>query len=194
LVSHFLFDVTIVMKRQAKALLLTGVPGSGKTTVVEKVVAALPDMQVRGFMTTEIRRAGRRVGFELSTFAGDKRLLAHVDIDSPYRVGRYGVDVQALDDIAEEALTLYDSAEVYVVDEVGKMECFSAKFCAAMRRLLDSDVPVVATVARRGAGLIAEVKRRSDVELWEITRANRDQMPSRIVRWLHRAMPIIDAV
>lgn len=174
------------MNQQAKALLLTGVPGSGKTTIVKKVVGALSDRRIRGFVTAEIRRAGRRVGFELSTFAGRKRLLAHVDIDSPYRVGRYGVDVQGLDDIAEEALALNDSAEVYVVDEIGKMECFSGKFCATMRRVLDSEVPVVATVALRGGGLIAEVKRRPDVELWEITRANRDGMPAQIVNWLDR--------
>lgn len=174
------------MNRQPKALLLTGVPGSGKTTVVKKVAAALSDRRIRGFVTTEIRRADRRVGFELSTFAGRKRLLAHVDIDSRYRVGRYGVDVQGLDEIAEEALALDNSAEVYVVDEIGKMECFSVKFCAAMRRVLDSEVPVVATVARRGGGLIAEVKGRADVEIWEVTRANRDEMPEQIVRWLDR--------
>ncbi len=174
------------MNQQGKALLLTGLPGSGKTTIVRKVVAALSDRRIRGFVTAEIRRAGHRVGFELSTFAGRKRLLAHVDIDSRYRVGRYGVDVEGLDEIAEEALSLDDSAEVYVVDEIGKMECFSVKFCAAMRRVLDSGVPVVATVARRGGGLIAEVKRRADVELWEVTHANRDQMPAQIVRWLDR--------
>ena len=138
-------------------------------------------------MTGEIRRAGRRVGFELSTFTGHKKVLAHVDVDSRHRVGRYGVDVAALDEIGEEALALDDATDVYLVDEIGKMECFSAKFRAAMRNLLDSRQPLVATVALRGSGFIAEVKDRVNIELWEATNENRNEMPDQIVTWLNRA-------
>lgn len=175
------------MNRRAQALLLTGAPGSGKTTILKKVATALRGKCIRGFVTGEIRRAGRRVGFELSTFTGEQRLLAHVDIDSRYRVSRYGVNVEALDEIAEEALSLDDAADVYLVDEVGKMECLSATFRAAMLGLLDSGRPLVATVALRGGGFIAEIKDRSDVEIWSVTKANRDEMPVQIVRWLDRA-------
>ena len=69
----------------------------------------------------------------------------HVEIESRHRVGRYGVDVDALDEIAERALALDDTADVYLVDEIGKMECFSGSFRSAMRMLLDSGRPVVAT-------------------------------------------------
>ena len=84
----------------------------------------------------------------------------------------------------EEALSLDAAADVYLVDEIGKMECFSAKFCAAMRSLLDSGRPLVATVGLRGGGFIAQVKARKDVEIWTVTLANRDDMPHQIVRWL----------
>ena len=171
---------------EAQALLLTGVPGAGKTTIVRKVAAALSEKRIAGFVTDEIRRAGRRVGFELSTFTGRKRVLAHVDIDSRHRVGRYGVDVAGLDEIAEETLAPDDGTDVYLVDEIGKMECFSVKFRAAMRSLLNSEQPLVATVALRGSGFIAEVKDRVDVEIWEATRENRDEMPDQIVRWVDR--------
>ncbi len=159
---------------EVQALLLTGVPGIGKTTIVKRVAAALSGRRIRGFVTGEIRRAGRRVGFELSTFTGHKKVLAHVDVDSRHRVGRYGIDVAALDEIGEEALALDDATDVYLVDEIGKRECFSAKFRAAIRSLLDSRQPLVATVALRGSGFIAEVKDRVDVEIWEATRENRE--------------------
>ncbi|UCE03303.1 MAG: NTPase [Candidatus Latescibacterota bacterium] len=174
---------------KAQALLLTGVPGIGKTTIIRTVAAALSRRHIRGFVTGELRSAGRRVGFELSTFAGHTQRLAHVDIDSRHRVGRYGVDVAGLDEIAEEALSLDDGADVYLVDEIGKMECFSAKFRSAVRSLFESGRPVVATVALRGGGFIAEIKERPDVELWEATRENRDQMPEQIVRWIAQALP-----
>lgn len=171
---------------QGRVLLLTGAPGSGKTTIMKKVAAGLSGKRIRGLVTGEIRQAGRRVGFELSMFTGEKRLLAHVDIDSRDRVGRYGVDVATLDAITEEALALDDDADIYLVDEIGKMECFSKKFRAAMRGLLDSGRPLVATVALRGGGFIAEVKGRPDVEIWEVTKANRNEMPAQILRWLER--------
>ena len=169
-----------------RALLITGVPGCGKTTIVKKVAAALASKRIRGFVTSELRERGRRAGFEISTFAGDKRLLAHIDIDSPHRVGRYGVDVEALEAIVDEALCPEDAVDVFLIDEIGKMECFSKKFCAAMRLLLDSRKPLVATVGLRGGGFITEVKARDDAEVWTVTTANRNEMPRQIVQWLER--------
>jgi nucleoside-triphosphatase len=64
------------------------------------------------------------------------------------------------------------------------MECLSERFVAAMRALLSGKAPIVATVGARGSGFIAEVKRRPECELWEVTHGNRDELPTRIVAWL----------
>jgi nucleoside-triphosphatase len=77
-----------------------------------------------------------------------------------------------------------DAAELFLVDEIGKMECLSERFIAAMRGLLDSGRVVVATVALRGGGFIAEVKRRRGVTLWEVTRTNRDALPAEVLGWI----------
>jgi nucleoside-triphosphatase len=73
---------------------------------------------------------------------------------------------------------------VYIVDEIGKMECLSARFVAAMWRLLASDRRVVATVARKGEGFIAEAKRWPGAELWEVSHDNRDRLPDEVLAWL----------
>ena len=83
-------------------------------------------------------------------------------------------------------MDLDDSVDVYLIDEICKMECFSAKFCAAVRDLLDSRKPLVATIGLRGGGFIAEVKARKDVELWTVSHSNRNEMPRKIVGWLQR--------
>lgn len=165
-------------------LLLTGIPGIGKTTVIRRVAERLAGRPLGGFYTEEMRVAGERRGFRLLGFDGSERVLAHVEFRGGPRISRYGVDVAALDAVADTLLAPHPEVGVYLVDEIGKMECLSARFVAAMRHLLDTPALVIATVAVKGGGFIAEVKGRPDVVLWEITRANRDTMPQRVLAWL----------
>src|SRR5439155_1704294 len=91
--------------REARALLLTGARGSGKTTIVRRVASELSGARLRGFTTAEIRKDGKRVGFRIETFDGESAVLAHVSLRSEHRVGRYGVDVASLDRIVASALS-----------------------------------------------------------------------------------------
>jgi nucleoside-triphosphatase len=165
-------------------LLITGRPGSGKTTVIRKVAEVLGRERIAGFYTAEIRGRAGRQGFRLVAFDGREAIMAHVDFEGPDRVGKYGVDTGILDDVARSALRVSGAVDIYVVDEIGKMECLSPEFVTAMRALLDSSKPVVATVGQRGGGFIDEVKRRSDALLWELTLDNRDGLPGRVLAWI----------
>lgn len=167
-------------------LLITGAPGVGKTTVLRKVAAALDNARICGFYTEELREQGVRRGFRLVGFDGSQGIIAHVDLPHRQRVGKYGVDVVVLDRLAHTTLALHENCVVYLVDEIGKMECLSPGFVAAMRTLLESDRPLVATIGKKGGGLIEEVKARGDVELLEVTRANRDSLPADLLDWLDR--------
>jgi nucleoside-triphosphatase len=167
------------------ALLLTGAPGAGKTTAIRRLAERLAGARLRGFTTKEIRVSGERVGFRLETFDGRSATLSHVDLCSADRIGKYGVDLQALDAIVDSALVPVPTADaIHLVDEIGRMECLSPRFVAAMTALLDSGSPLVATVAARGGGFIERVKRRRDVEVWPVTRATRDDLPERAHEWL----------
>ena len=173
-------------------LLVTGVPGSGKTTAIRKV-AELSEENAGGFYTEEIRVRGERRGFRLIDFDGADAVIAHIDFPKTHRVGKYGVDVAAIDEAVEAALAARAGVRLYLVDEIGKMECLSERFVTLMRRLLSGTRTVVATVAQRGGDFMAEVKRRDDCELWTLSRANRDAMPQEILGWLaerrHRHVP-----
>src|SRR5262249_24678581 len=74
--------------------------------------------------------------------------------------------------------------DVYIIDEIGKMECLSPAFVRAVRRVLDGTVPVLATVALKGGGFIGEVKARTDVGLVEVSPANRDGLPAQVATGL----------
>jgi nucleoside-triphosphatase len=110
------------MTSPPKNLLLTGPPGCGKTTVVERLADCL-DLRLAGFYTAEVRQGGRRVGFEAVGWHGRRATLARLGMASSVRVGRYGVDPTALADIIGEELERPAAAvDVFLVDEIGKME------------------------------------------------------------------------
>lgn len=165
-------------------ILLTGVPGIGKTTVIMKVVHLVQDLRLAGFYTEEIREKTIRKGFHLVTLQGRRSIMAHVKINSVNRVGKYGVDVNTIDSVMDEALPLNGSADMYIVDEIGRMECFSETFRQRISVLLESEKPVIATIAVKGNGFVAEVKKRHGITLWEITRKNRNAMPAKISAWI----------
>jgi nucleoside-triphosphatase len=160
-----------------KRILITGAPGVGKTTLVRSLAEALVPRDIVGFYTQEIRVGGARRGFEAVAFASKSRhVLAHVDLQSPYKVGRYGVDIEGFDRFIEAIAFSGGSSEIILIDEIGKMECYSGKFRAMVRDVLSSDRIVVATVALDGRGLIADVKLRRHATLHHLDRANRDSL------------------
>lgn len=172
-----------------RALLLTGRPGVGKTTAIRRVAERLAGRSVAGFVTEEERDAsGRRTGFAAVPVADDRRItIASVDFEGDPRVGRYGVDVGSIDRLVDETLDPDADVDVWLIDEIGRMECLSERFVETTRRILDGPAPVVATIGRRGGGFIAEVKRRGDAVVGEVTEGNRDEVPLKVVAWIERA-------
>ncbi len=162
-------------------MLVTGQPGVGKTTFIINLARELKDLSMAGFYTSEIREAGVRKGFELISLAGCKSVLSHVDIKSDYRVGRYSVDVKAFEEFLDSLCLAQSDADVLLIDEIGKMECHSNRFRDMITSLLDSRKPLVATISLRGEGLISQVKRRPDVQILELTAANRESLVIEVV-------------
>jgi nucleoside-triphosphatase len=135
-----------------RILLLTGKPGIGKTTLICEVATQLRHLRIGGFYTEEIREFGRRQGFRLVTFNNEQAIIAHVKFNHRYRVGKYGVDVTVIDDFADSAIALAEDYDLYIIDEIGKMECMSRSFVDRVQQLLESNKPIVATVAKQGSG------------------------------------------
>jgi nucleoside-triphosphatase len=165
------------------ALLLTGMPGSGKTSLVRQAVRE-NNVRAGGFYTEEIRFQGVRQGFRLVTLDGRNTLLAHIDIHSPFKVGKYGVDIEWLDRMGVPAL--YEAAafqELTVIDEIGKMELFSEKFKAAVLEILGSGKKVLGTIMLKPDPWADALKQRPEVKLITVTRNNRPQVLAEILKW-----------
>jgi len=164
-----------MLPKSAK-ILLTGFPGCGKTTAVMQIIANLDPKKVAGFYTQEIRQNSTRKGFRWARLDGTEGILAHIDIKGPFKVGKYGVDVGCFEkDVVPVFNTQRTDVELFVIDEIGKMECLSKKFIAAVRQLFESDKSVLATVAQKGAGFISDVKNYPDTKLFNLTRQGNEK-------------------
>lgn len=156
--------------------LLTGIPGSGKTTVIRKIVSRL-SCEVGGFYTEEIRESGTRTGFRLITLDGRQGVLAHVNIRQAPHISRYGVDLAVLDDIGVDCLTrAIAEMDVVVIDEIGPMELLSKNFRRVVLRALESDVVVLGSIVKRRTSYTEVIKEHPSVHVIEITRANHDKI------------------
>jgi len=166
-------------------ILLTGLPRCGKTTAIIKIIANLNRDKIAGFYTQEIRQGGVRKGFSWRRLDGVTGTLAHIDIKGPFRVGKYGVDVAAFEKSVVPILDAEKTdTQLFIVDEIGKMECFSKEFVAAIRRLFKSDKSVLTTVALKGSGLISEVKDYPNTNLFNLTRHNSEKTIDKILQSL----------
>jgi len=163
-----------------KNIFLTGAPSSGKTTVIKEIIEKL-GYPANGFYTEEESVDGKRVGFLMKTLDGTKGYLAHQDIKSDFHIRRYGVSIENIENIAVPSITPMES-NIIILDEIGKMECFSRAFKKAAVNALDAPNIVIGTITFGGDNFIMEIKKREDIEINEVTVDNRNSLPGLILR------------
>lgn len=188
-------------------ILLTGLPGIGKSTVCFSVVQELRkavDTAVRGFYTVEVRDGcGDRIGFDLIDFAREDiypQPLARLSQLSPkgwHRVGKrgkYSVDVSEFQKFALGSLHDVPKGSVCVLDEIGKMELLCPKFIHLVHAILDDpEIIVLGTIPSAQIHSIPEVeaiRSRADTVVHKVTQSNRDAMPKQVVEEVVRAMHV----
>jgi len=165
-----------------KNFLITSPPGTGKTTAIKNFVnLAKGKFKISGFITEEIRdKTGKRTGFKIITIDGKTGTLADVNLKNSPRVGKYGVNLKDIDKIAVPSIDL--NSDIIVIDEIGKMECFSKLFIQKVFEALDSPKIVVGTIKEKGDEIIDRIKSRKDVELIKLTPENRNEIPDLIFK------------
>lgn len=175
----------------ARRLLLTGLPGAGKTTVVLRALARLRGARsARGFTTREVRAGRTRTGFGIRLLDGREGTLADVSIRGPLHVGRYGVTLAFLEEVAlpdlEEGLR---GNALLIIDEIGKMECLSEPFREFVGRAFRSEGPILATIPARGLPFAEALRRLPGVEVRRVTRENRDGLVGEVIAFFAPAPP-----
>jgi nucleoside-triphosphatase len=163
-------------------ILITGKPGVGKTTLIQKVVEKV-DLSCQGFYTREIRvNEASRVGFEIVTLDGKTALLAHIDHLTPHRLGKYFVNVDNINRVIVPCIeNAIKQADLIIIDEIGKMELFSPRFRQAVLKALASPKKVLGTITLASVPIVKKIKSRPDVILVELRRHNQKEVYQYIV-------------
>ena len=164
-----------------KHILLTGKPGVGKTTIIKKVVPLLGS-DAGGFYTEEIGIMDRRMGFRIVTLDGKDGILAHVDCNSNYKVGKYRVNLDSFENIAIPTLeSAMKDKKIIVIDEIGKMELFSTKFRELVNNILNSGKLLLCVIKENGDVFAESIKMRDDVTILIVNYENRDSLPEKVL-------------
>lgn len=176
-------------------IFLTGKPGIGKTTVVKKIVSLLKDRAI-GFWTEEFRALvnNKRQGFKVITTEGKTATMASKILNSPFRVGSYGVNIRDFENIIipllENAIKQKD--KIIVIDEIGKMELFSEKFIDLIKKIVFNDIYwVIATIPIKDVHPLVLSIRKLKGNLIEISEENRDNITNYIHSLLVRTYSYI---
>jgi len=170
----------------SKHIFLTGAVQSGKTTVIQKVLARL-NRSVGGFCSgSGPDRANEDRPLYLWNASGapiydDTHCVAHITADKrqgfPERFNSLGCD--ALLQAQKHQVDLI------LMDECGFLERDAAEFQAAVLHALDGDIPVLGVVRLRSSGWTDQIRNHPHVTLITVTEENRDRLPDQIAELLN---------
>lgn len=164
--------------------LLTGMPGTGKTSLIKEITAEMGG-RAGGFYTEEVRAGGVRQGFRIVTLGGQTAGLAHVSTRSPHRVSKYGVDIEGLERVGVTALQrAAEEADIIVIDEIGKMELLSKKFKTTVLEIIESGKKSLGTIMLKSDPWADMIKKKPQVQIITLNRNNRQEVRDKIMGWI----------
>ncbi len=169
---------------------ITGLPGSGKTYVLQKVIEMLEDsgLSIGGMISDPIREGRYKTGCSVRDLVtGDSEIFASRDIESRIVVEKLGVDIESLEKIGVNAIKrASETCDIIVIDEVGKLEVESPGFVAAVKEALEVGKPMLITIHKKSRNpLLQDIRRRDDMRILEVTPTNRNLLPYKIIRLMN---------
>ena len=154
---------------------ITGLPGSGKTYALLRVIEMLKEeeLSIGGMIDEPVGDGRHKTGFTVRDLAtGETAVFASTEIESKVMVGKIGDACQ--------------NCDIIIIDEVGKMEVESQLFIDAVKEALDADKPMIITLHKKSRNpLLQDIRRRDDVRILEVTPTNRNILPYKIVRLMN---------
>jgi nucleoside-triphosphatase len=175
---------------------ITGMPSVGKTETLIKIIEKIEKSgyKIEGMITETLLEDNKRVGFYVKDWQTNEReIFAHIDFDLKDKVGKYGVDLNILEKVGVTAIEKAindENVDIIIIDEIGKMEMLSEKFCETVIDALDSDKPILVTLHKKSrTPLLQDIRRRDDIRILEVTAVNKNLLPYKIEKIMAEKLP-----
>lgn len=181
------------MEKNICSILLTGVPGIGKTTIIKKLIKIYKERHINcvGFYTEEKRAEnGARIGFDVVDVNGRRGVLARRDptdnITRPL-VGKYSVYTKEFEDIALSMLKI-EPRTILIVDEIGKMELLSKNFQQRIEEVFGKAIILATIPSRKTIDIVERLRNHKTSLVLEITKKNRNEIVEQIFQKTNQMM------
>ena len=165
--------------------LISGKPNTGKSTALRKIADFLGIKRCAGLLAQEIMKEGERIGFSSrGLLCNEDIILAHKEFSKDHAVEDFGVDLKALEDVFEkeyEAALHNKDVSFFLIDEIGRMQVMSKRFCSLLDRIAESEKDLIATICYKDEiPYIRNFKQKEGNHLFILDESNRDELPLKI--------------
>ncbi|MFX0042807.1 MAG: NTPase [Candidatus Hodarchaeota archaeon] len=170
-----------------KKILITGLPRSGKSTLIVKLIEYFSDHNytIHGFLTPEVRKEGNRIGFDFEDVNSKEigKLARIGNYNTKYKLGRYCIFIEEFENLISKLENLvFHKRELLVIDEIGKMELFSKKFQNLITNFFSSNIKIIATIGQRMQHPLKDfLLKMPEVVLFTLTRQNHQEIFKKII-------------
>lgn len=165
---------------------ITGPVGSIKAEALRKIIEMLEKdgTVVQGVLVSEINEHGKLAGYSLFDISTKKKIVfAQSGITSRVKIDKLGVDTRLLEEILIPSLQkARESADVIVIDEVGKLENTTRSIQSEIETTLKSEKPLIVTLHKKSRNpVLQEIRSLEGIRVFDITPINRSILPFRVL-------------
>ena len=168
---------------------LTGAINIGKSTIVSRVMAEFlrTGISTAGFYTLPYAIGGAVKGYYIHPlFPMELLPLPEKRIIGTIKGDQWAGVTQTFESIGTEILeqSLAGTADLVIMDELGFFEEKAFGFQDRVVELLDSPKTVLGVIKPSNLPFLNDIRKRDDVWLLEVTRANRSHLAGRVLEGL----------
>ncbi len=172
---------------------ISGALGTQKSETIRSIIEKLDEegIDVGGMITEPIMEDNRRIGYQVMDWSTkEKAVFAHLDLESAIEVKGYGVNLDTLDEVGGKAIKkAAEENDVVLIDEIGKMQGESERFCEMVKAIFDVNKPLIITFEKKSRNtLLQDLRRRDDVRMLELTEVNKDLLPYKVVELIQEEL------
>jgi nucleoside-triphosphatase len=172
-------------------IFVTGGRGTGKSTVIRKIIATL-GITPSGFITISDKRGYEGVwALYLQDAGRDTPLFSDKNKAAVCRAdGSWESYPDIFDSEGTKLLSFQNKPRLVIMDELGFMEKDARIFQSKVMEILDSPIPVIGAIKTVRDPFLDRVRNHPNADLFEVTPQNRDTLARDLAAMLGKMIRI----